>query len=361
MTDYKHYGWPVSPYSAKTRAFFRYKCVPFQDIRPTGYQLMRTIKKAVGAAIMPTVLTPNGEWLQDSSAIIDAMEERFPERSVIPTTPRQKVVAYLFELFGDEWLIPLAIHYRWNYPANAEFGIEEFAKYGLPKLPGPIGRALIRPVANKMSSYRETLGITPETIPGFEAFANTLFDRLEKHLETHLYLLGSRPSIGDFALFATPWAHVFRDPGTAHFFDERPACVRWFERLNDPSPEAGEFLPDDAIPETLLPILELVFTEQMPYLRSLVAKIDRYCAENPEATRVPRSLGFGEFSISGASGKRKLITFTQWMAQRPLDVYAALDDAERASVDELLEQFGGLDLEISNRFERVDFKMRLVR
>ena len=359
MSRYKHYGWPVSPYTAKTRAFFLYKSIPFDDIRPTARQLMGPIKKAVGAAIMPTVQAPDGTWMQDSSAIIDTLEAQFPERAVVPTTPRQRVVSLLLELFGDEWLIPLAIHYRWNYPANAEFGVSEFAAYALPWLPKSVGRALVRPVAKKMSSYREMLGITSETVPGFESFAETLFDRLDTHLKSHLFLLGSRPSIADFAMFATPWAHVYRDPGTAHFFDDRPACQGWFERLNMPSTEPGEFWPDDAIPDTLLPILELMFSEQLPYLRSLVSAIDQYCEEHPDATRVPRSLGFGEFSISGIPGTRKLITFSQWMAQRPLAAYHALDDAERASVDALLEPFGGLNLTIANPFERVDFKMRL--
>ena len=359
MGRYQHYGWPVSPYTAKTRAYFRYKEIPFDDIQPSAIRLFGTIRKAVGAAIMPTVLTPEGEWMQDSSAIIDAMERRFPERSIVPATPRQRVVALLLELLGDEWLIPLAIHYRWNVPENAAFGTSEFGRYGLPWLPAFASRRIAKPIADKMSSYRGVLGITPQTVSGFENMAETVFGALEAHLATMPFLFGTRPSIADFALYATPWAHVYRDPGTRHLFADRPNCVAWFERLKHPDGNVGEFLADDAVPETLTPLLRLFFDEQLPYLRTLIAAIDAYCVDNPDATRVPRALGYGPFEVGGCEGERKLITFTQWMAQRPLEARAALAPEDRASVDEMLAPYGGLDLEIANPFERVGFKMKL--
>lgn len=361
MATYTHYGWPVSPYSAKTRAYLRYKQIPFEDVCPTARQLAGPIKKAVGAAIMPTIHTSDGEWMQDSSEIIDEFERRFPHRAVVPRTPRQRVVSSLLEFHGDEWLIPLAIHYRWNYPANHKFAIAEFAKYGVPLIPGCIAKPLIRPVARKMAAYREILGITPTTIPGFESFAETLFDQLEAHFEHHDFLLGSRPCIADFAMYATPWAHVWRDPGSRHVFDNRPRCVAWFERLNSPSGEEGAFLSHDEVPETLLPVLETMFREQMPYTRELVARVDAYCSENPDATRVPRSLGYQDFSIGGVEGKRKITTFSQWMLQRPLSIYEALDERGKASVDELLAPFGGIGTDVANPFERRKFKMVLAR
>ena len=359
MPPYKHYGWLVSPYSAKTRAYLRYKQIPFEDIEPTARQLFGPIKKAVGKMVMPTVQRPDGSWMQDTSEIIDELEGVFPDRPIVPSTPRQRVLAYLLELFADEWVIALAIHFRWNYPENKKFAIAEFAKYGAPRLPGVAARALIKPIAEKMASYRPTLGITEATRPGFERFAARLFDALETHLAQHPFLFGTRPSLADFALFATPWAHVYRDPGTRHLFDGRPHCVAWFERLNQPSGEAGAFLEADEVPATLRPLVELMFEEHMPYLRELVTKIDAYCAEHPEATRVPRSLGPGPMTIGGVASERKLVTFSQWMAQRPVDAYRALDDEGRAAVDELLAPHGGLRLAIANPFERRDFKLRL--
>ncbi len=357
---YRHHSWLVSPYSAKTRACFAYKQVEFLDAPPTALKLFGAIKKAVGKPVMPTVQTPAGAWLQDSSDIIDHLESAFPERRVIPAGPTQRLAALLLEMHGDEWLTMPSMHYRWNRPANAAFAIGEFARNGLPWLPGFIGRRLIKPMAGKMAGYRPILGIKPETVPGIEAFTEGLIAQLEVHLKAHPFLFGTRPSVGDFALYGPLWAHLWRDPASRELYAQAPHVEAWFERLAKPTGEAGEFLPDDEVPETLDPIFATLFAEQMAWVRDLVAAIDRYCEGHPEATRVPRSLGDHAFVIGGRQGTRRLITFSQWMAQRPLDAYREAEGAAEG----WLARIGhpdGMRFEIANRFERRDFEMRLAK
>ena len=87
-----------------------------------------------------------------------------------------------------------------------------------------------------------------------------------------------------------------------------------------------------------------------------------YVASHPDATRVPRSLGEHPFTIGGAKGTRKLLTFTQWMAQRPIDAYRGFGTDERVRVDRWLRRVGGFDamkLEIKHPFVRKNFKMAL--
>ena len=100
------------------------------------------------------------------------------------------------------------------------------------------------------------------------------------------------------------------------------------------------------------------------FVAQLVGAIDRYCDQHPNATRVPRSLGDAPFVVGGDEGVRKFVTFTQWMAQRPLDAYHALDAHERIQTDLWLERVGGreaMQLKIHHRFMRRDFKMGLER
>lgn len=361
---YQHYGWPVSPYSAKTRAYLRFKAIPFDDVEPTAWQLFFTIRRQVGQAIMPTVLCPDGTWLQDSSAIIDALEARFPEPSIVPEGPCQRIGALLLELHADEWLPIIAMHYRWNVPENARFAREAFARYGMPRLPDGMARLLTGPIAKKMAGYRPILGITEATIPGIEAYTETLIGRLETHLAQQDFLFGGRPSIADFAMYGPLWAHLYCDPGSTHLFDRAPHVVKWFERLINPPTHTGDFLPDDRVPMTLDPILGGFFTEHMVWLRILVKKINAWCAENPEATRVPRSLGPHNFMIGGRGGQRKLATFAQWKAQRPLEAHRALTGSDRARVDGWLGRLGaihGLRLQVKHPFERRRFKVRLAQ
>jgi len=352
-------AWPVSPYSAKVRAYLRFKGVPFEERAPTSLQLLGRIKKAVGWAVMPTVEV-DGEWLQDSTVIIETLEQRHPEPSITPPGPTQRVADLLLELHGDEWLPMLAMHYRWNRPQNKAFAIDEFARYGFPRLPRLLSRVATKSLAEKMQSYLPVLGVTPETSAGVEAFAEALITRLDGHLAQHPFLLGSRPGIGDFAMFAPLWAHLFRDPGSTSLYDDAPNVRAWFGRLLGPSGVPGEFLPNDEVPETLDAVFETLFAEQFAFVRGLIGKVDAYCAEHPEATRVPRALGTHPFVIGGHAGERKLTTYTHWMAQRPLQAYHALED--KAAADRWLSRVGGLEAmrhPIRNPQQRCDFEMSL--
>ena len=84
---YRHYGWECSPYSSKTRSYLRFKGIEHQDIYPTIIDFKRVIVKRLGYLVMPMVITPDDETLQDSSVIIDYLEERFPEPSIHPPGP----------------------------------------------------------------------------------------------------------------------------------------------------------------------------------------------------------------------------------------------------------------------------------
>ena len=110
------------------------------------------------------------------------------------------------------------------------------------------------------------------------------------------------------------------------------------------------------------PLFNTLFAEQMVFVAALMDAVDAWCAEHPEATRVPRSLGPAPLTIGGCTGTRKLATFTHWMAQRPYDLYHGLDEADRAAADRWLERVGGREAmarTVRHRFVRRDFKMGL--
>ena len=351
-----HYGWDCSPYSAKTRSYLRFKGIAHEDRHPNVFVLQRTIRKAVGRSVMPTVLRPDGTWMQDTSEIIDALEAEHPRPTIVPPSPVQRLASLLLELHADEWLPTVIMHTRWNYPASAAFAVEEFAREGLPFAPRFLGKPVVASLGRAMSEYRPKLGVHGATTPGIESFAKGLISRLEAHFAAHDYLLGGRPCLGDFALFGPLWAHVWRDPATRHWFAAAPHVVEWFDRMQDPG-EPGEWV--DGVPETLDAVFATMFEEQWVFLRSLVGAIDAWAEEHPDATRVPRALGDHDMTIGGCVGPRRLITFTQWMLQRPLDEYLALGGEDRASADRWLARVGGTEamtLRVTHRMVRRDFR-----
>ena len=56
---YRHLGWPASPYSAKTRSYFRYKGIPFTDEAPSVLGFYWLVQRRLGFLIMPVVLGPD--------------------------------------------------------------------------------------------------------------------------------------------------------------------------------------------------------------------------------------------------------------------------------------------------------------
>ena len=351
-----HYGWLVSPYSAKTRSYLLHTEQRFTDVKPTVLRLGGEIKRAVGRPIMPTVQLSDGRWLQDSSVIIDHYESQAEMSLMSVFGPTQRLASTLLEVFADEWLPMAALHYRWSIDENVQFALNEFAGAGLPWLPRFLGRPLVGGFARKMQGYLPLLGVDKRTQVGVEETVRLVLSALDSQLSQSRFLLGDRPCIGDFSLYGPLWAHLYRDPGSRYLFDESPHVVRWMEGLTKGVPQGQEVLPDDAVPHRLDPLFACILDDQWTWIRRLGEAIDEYLRSHPDARRVPRALGKADFSIRGQKGQRKLVTFVQWKAQRAMDAYHACNGA----ADRWLRRVLQLDPEVSTEWVMSGSKARMV-
>src|SRR5258706_15540987 len=109
---YRIFGSEMSPYSVKVRSYFRYKNIAHQWVARTP-AVDGEYKKYAKLPIVPTVATPEGEGLQDSTPIMEAMDGKFPEPSIHPADADLKFLSDLIEEFGDEWGNKLMFHHRW--------------------------------------------------------------------------------------------------------------------------------------------------------------------------------------------------------------------------------------------------------
>ena len=112
------YGWQLSYYTGKLRSYLRYKGIPFDEREVDLLTLVWRIKRKTGEVVMPVLVTPEGEWLQDTSAIIDRLELQQPQPAIAPAGPVQRFASSLLEAWGDEWWVPIAMHTRWSYAEN---------------------------------------------------------------------------------------------------------------------------------------------------------------------------------------------------------------------------------------------------
>ena len=132
-TSYTLYGWEVSYYTGKVRSYLRFKGIPFVEVAPNIFNYYVTLRRKTGVVAIPVVCTPEGEWWQDSSDIIDRLEARFPAPSILPATSVQRFAAYLFELWGDEFWLPTGLITRWcHLDENYAFLEQDVADNLLP-------------------------------------------------------------------------------------------------------------------------------------------------------------------------------------------------------------------------------------
>jgi len=336
------YGWHLSYYSGKVRCYLRHKQIPFID-RPVDFvTLMMRVKRRTGAVVMPVVVTPQGEWLQDSSAIIDELERRFPERSVIPVTPVRRFAAYLLETWGDEWWIPVAMHTRWSYPENYALFERDGGAALLPHWPRFLRNRAVATAANAMRGYLSRVGVTSEQAPLLERWTSDMLDALDRHFAAHRFLLGDAPTVADFGLVGSMYAHLGRDPWPKReLIDPRKHLRAWIDRMAEPDasvPSASAV--SDEIPATLAPVLHSIASEFLPMIEATISAVNRHIRSSDNEAELPRGLDPITFPLGSGQFSRVAVPFMLWKMQRLLDVYRAMGANEQGAVRRWLESQG---------------------
>lgn len=357
---YIHYAWHLSYFSGKSRSYLLYKDIPFVEKPIDYYTFAIKAKKKTNAAVMPIVVSPQGEWLQDTSVIIDELESRFPKAPVVPSSPVQKFASYLMELWGDEWWLVVAMYTRWCHPENYVVFERDAGRGLLPYFPTFIQNRVAAVAANQMRGHLPGLGINAKQLPLLKTWTVNMLDQLDAHFATMPYLFGDKPSLGDFGLIGPLYAHLGRDPWSKReLIDPRRPLRAWVDRMNAPRPLSGAFLPQDQIAATLLPLFRQMLHEMIPMLEGILDQVKAALPKLASGRALPRGLGEIEFPMGDGRYRRIAIPYILWMVQRMLDVYRAMSRTEQAQVSAWLDHLGGarlLTLEIP-RLRRIGLRV----
>ena len=121
---------------AKTRSYLLKKGVPFVERVPGHPRFREHVRANTLNHRIPQLELSDGTAIQDSVAIMDRLEEIYPEPSVYPPGLKQQTLARLFEVLVDGLLGRPAWHYRWNYmEENYGFVGREFGRSFKPQAP----------------------------------------------------------------------------------------------------------------------------------------------------------------------------------------------------------------------------------
>ncbi|HVQ59775.1 MAG TPA: glutathione S-transferase family protein [Solirubrobacterales bacterium] len=128
----------ISHYNEKARWALDYKGVDHVRRSPLpGGHMAIALWLTRGASTLVPILQIDGETITDSTAIIAALEARYPEPPLYPADPELRRKALELEDYFDEQLGPaarlLAFHELINEP-------EIFAQVAAEAVPGPLGK-----------------------------------------------------------------------------------------------------------------------------------------------------------------------------------------------------------------------------
>ncbi len=282
---YRIFGSEMSPYSVKVRSYARYKAIPYDSIA-RRLDNQAEYEKYARIPIVPTVATPEGEGIQDSTPIIELLEAKFPQPSIHPDAPELAFLSALIEEFGDEWGNKLMFHHRWYDAVDQQSASLILARLMVPDGSKEEVAARQQMVLARMTGRGGFVGSSDATAPLISGYFFELLDILEPHLTDRKYLFGARPSFGDFGLAAQLFECSVDPTCSAGLRARGPRVLDWCYRMNEPRND-GPF-------ET--------WTELKPTLEPLVAYIGRYFLPWSQANALALAAGAADFSVDLPGG-----------------------------------------------------------
>ena len=332
-------GGTASPYTQKMLALLRYRRMNAAIIwgQPDAVckELGVTPPKPI---LMPTFLFEEADGVKavtDTTPIIRRLEADYEDednaRSVIPDDTALAFIDYLIEDFADEWVTKFMFHYRW-YPAADADNASTLLPLGFDvSMPSQQLEGFKAYFGERQINRLYVVGSNDTTAPVIDASFKRFLAAMEAHLTTQHFMLGARPAAGDFGLFGQLTQLVGFDPTPRAISHElSPRTVAWVDSTRDLS----GLEPDD----THWTKLE----EQPDTLKDLLTEIGRVYtpAQLANAAAVESGADNWQCEIDGAPWAQPTFPYQAKCLKWTRDAYAALNDADRARVDDYLKGTG---------------------
>lgn len=343
------YGVKISMFTGKVRSYLIKQGIPFTETAPVSEHFSKAVLPQLGRRIIPVIETADGTLVQDTTDIIDYLEGKgLAAMSAYPADPLRHLLSLILELFGDEGLLRPAMHYRWNFPEQTNaFITHGFGGWQGPDVPHD-AKAQIKKTMGKFNGFLPALGVSPETIAEVERSFGELLDILEAHFLRTPYFFGDTPTIGDYGMMCSLYAHLARDPVPSALMKNRaPSLFRWTERMNVPHADYSDmpyYVPSHELPKTLKPLFKYIANYFLPEMQMNVEIINALPGgeSGSPASINPKMavLGFGEFKHGGVTMQCAVRPIRFYMLQRVTDYYAAMKEGDQKAALDYLKPMG---------------------
>ena len=190
------YQFEASHYSEKVRLLLDYKQLPYQTIEVTPGLGQIDLYRMSGQRQVP-VLKDGDEVVPDSSAIARYLERKYPERPVIPVTPKEKGLCLMMEAWADESIglnARKAMIGAFNQHPNFRTAL-------LPISTPDLVKNVVGAVPSDVLSLLGTgVGFGADAVKSAMEILRQDLESLCLILETQPYLCGDQPTLADFAV-----------------------------------------------------------------------------------------------------------------------------------------------------------------
>jgi len=272
------YGANGSPYTKKVKSALRYKQIPFNfhHLMPGNF-MGDWDEKGLGhikAKVIPVIRYANGETQNDSTFILEKVDCLYPTRPIIPSDPLLGFLALFLEDMFDEWGTKVMFGMRWLREVDQVWS----ARYLIYDSQLGQGNPLkqIEAMGNQFGSRQvermKIVGCENEDVV-MRSFT-TIVAALEKHLQNgSFFMLGSSPTVADFALYGQLSQIVIDRTGDQMIRDEYPAVWAWirlFEDLSGVDPDKSSC--DNS--QYLTEMLQFASDVYLPFLQANSAAVE---------------------------------------------------------------------------------------
>jgi glutathione S-transferase len=336
---YTMWGGEHSLFTRKLQAMLNYLDVDY-EFKLKGGEAGKEMEARLGTHFIPGLQTPEGWFIHDTTPIGLMLNAKYPDRPIMPSSPVQRIAAHLLEDWADEWFGRYAISSRWCYAHNIEHvaagfygnSIGKFMAEGLTDEEQAIASKMIEQVRDNFGLKAcANRGCGPDQAAAVRQDFEELMRHADAHFNQHQFLLGDRASLGDFTFAGLFEAHIAADPEPRSWIDAAaPDMVNYMKRVFEARSDAGEYLADDSLPDTLRPFFEHMLSNHHKFLvvsRDALALGEKWCEVDLGVGPVKmRSLKYSE--VSRCHIRNEIVS---------------LSAEDRAAVDAALGPMGVLD------------------
>lgn len=328
----KFKGVPGSPYTRKMLAYLRFRHIRYEVLLDD--EVRRLGLPAPKVNLLPTFYLPNSEGeleaVVDSTPLIRRFEQTFDARRTIPREPALAFLNFLIEDYADEWLTKAMFHYRWYYDADIDKAARLLPRWNGIQASEQSLQRQGKVFADRQVARLHVVGSNNVTAPVIEDSYKRFLPVMDQLIERQKFVLGSRPSSADFAIYAQMTQLAKFDPTPAAIcLSLAPRVSAWTDLVDDLSGQTvdADWVSVDGAQAALAPLLAEIGRFYTPVMLA-------------NATALQEGRDHFETSVDGRPWQQPTFAYQGKCVHRLRQEYAALPEPARAIVQGIIAGSG---------------------